>query len=84
MDMIWMQHPLLPEDQLIYQPVEAQIGLQQCGWQVTDPPEPMLLTSNSADSTENPEEIPVEESEPSPADPSTRGRAARISSDGKE
>lgn len=41
MEMIWMNHPLLPVDQLINEPAEAKIGLQQSGWQVTDPP--MLL-----------------------------------------
>ena len=43
MDMIWMQHPQLPEDQLIYEPEESRIGLELCGWRVTDPPPPMEL-----------------------------------------
>jgi hypothetical protein len=38
MDMIWMMHPQLPEGQLIYEPMEAAIGHQTSGWQITDPP----------------------------------------------
>jgi hypothetical protein len=59
MEMIWMKHPQLPEDQLINQPVEARIGLQQSGWQVTDPPEPMLLAG-----FESPDEEAAVESRP--------------------
>jgi hypothetical protein len=40
MDMIWMNHPQLPADQLICQPEEAAIGHRTSGWQVTDPPPP--------------------------------------------
>ena len=53
MDMIWMQHPQLPPDQLICEPVESRIGLEMCGWRETDPPPP-------------PEELSFGEEEPGP------------------
>jgi len=37
---VWMTHPLLPPDQLIYEPEEALFGLRQAGWVETDPPPP--------------------------------------------
>jgi hypothetical protein len=40
MDMVWMKHPQLPDDQLICQPEEAAAGHRTAGWQVTDPPPP--------------------------------------------
>ena len=39
MDMVWMAHPSLP-GQLIYEPVDAVIGLRQSGWDITDAPDP--------------------------------------------
>lgn len=56
MDMIWMQHPQLPPDQLICEPVESRIGLELCGWRITDPPpppelleEPMMLAGSETE-----------------------------------
>jgi hypothetical protein len=40
MDMVWMKHPQLPDDQLICQPEEAAAGHRTSGWEITDPPEP--------------------------------------------
>ena len=40
MDMVWMKHPQLPDDQLICQPAEAAAGHRTSGWQETDPPPP--------------------------------------------
>lgn len=40
MDMVWMKHPQLPDDQLICQPEEAAAGHRISGWQETDPPPP--------------------------------------------
>lgn len=40
MAMIWMMHPQLPADQLIYQPEEAAAGHRISGWQITDAPLP--------------------------------------------
>jgi hypothetical protein len=40
MDMVWMRHPQLPEDQLICQPEEATAGHRVAGWEATDPPPP--------------------------------------------
>ena len=40
MDMVWMKHPQLPDDQLICQPAEATAGHRISGWQETDPPPP--------------------------------------------
>lgn len=40
MDMIWMTHPQLPPDQVIYEPAASQVGHQQSGWVITDPPSP--------------------------------------------
>lgn len=40
MDMVWMKHPQLPDDQLICQPEDATAGHRTSGWQVTDPPLP--------------------------------------------
>jgi hypothetical protein len=40
MDMVWMKHPQLPDDQLICQPADAAAGHRTSGWQETDAPPP--------------------------------------------
>ncbi len=40
MDMVWMKHPQLPDDQLICQPAEAAAGHRTSGWQETAAPLP--------------------------------------------
>lgn len=34
----WMNHPILPDNQLIEVPESAVQGHRQMGWKVTDPP----------------------------------------------
>lgn len=54
----WMNHPILPADQLIEVPESAVQGHRQMGWKVTDPP-PDALAETEA--TVTPDTEPVVE-----------------------
>lgn len=44
----WMNHPILPPDQLIQIPEDAVQGHRQMGWKVTDPPPDALAEAEAS------------------------------------